>query len=138
MKKITIKELEYLAFHDLLTGLKNRSYLYRRADFSKYSFVYFIDINNMHEINKSGHFFGDRHILRIIKDISAFLNKKDLLIRYAGDEFVVLTKNEIDIKSNKDFSVGKTEISTNDILKEIEKADRIMLESKKYIEKART
>ncbi len=130
MKNITIKELEYLAFHDIMTGLRNRSYLYMKVNFSDYKFVYFIDINDMHKINRSGHFVGDRHIRKVAKTISTLLSKKDLLIRYAGDEFVVLAKTDIDIKTNKDFSVGKIKKTSNDILKEIEKADIQMLESK--------
>ena len=130
MKDITIKELEYLAFHDILTGLRNRSYLYRNVKLSDYKFVYFIDINDMHKINESGHIFGDKHIRKCARVISALLTKKDLLIRYAGDEFLVLTKSNIYIKTNKDFSVGKVKKSTNNIFKEIEKADKQMLESK--------
>jgi len=138
MKRVNVKELEYLAFHDIMTGLRNRSYLYRKTNLSDYNFVYFIDINDMHEINKSGHFFGDKHILKCVKYISSFLDKKDLFVRYAGDEFIILSETDIDLKTNKDFSVGKTKKTSNDILKEIEKADREMLKSKTEYKRTKT
>ena len=127
MKNTTIKELKYLAFHDILTGLNNRSYLYKKVNLDNYNYIYFIDLNRMHEINKKGHLFGDRHIKECVKIVSKLLNKNSLFIRYAGDEFIVLSKSNINIKSNKEYAVGKVKKLSNNLLKEIERADKLML-----------
>ena len=39
------KEIKYLAYHDSLTGLLNRNWLYKNIDFIDHKYVYFIDIN---------------------------------------------------------------------------------------------
>jgi GGDEF domain-containing protein len=131
MKTITIKELKYLAFHDILTGLKNRNYLHKKVNFDKYNFVYFVDINYMHKINRAGHTVGDRHIKKCVKEVSKQLNPSDVFIRYAGDEFIILSKTEIKIKSNKEYVIGKIKKTSDNMFKEIEKADQNMLKLKK-------
>lgn len=53
------KELKYLAYHDTLTGLLNRNWFYKNINNIDVKYIYFIDINNLHEINKKGHSYGD-------------------------------------------------------------------------------
>src|SRR6056297_875740 len=101
------QELKYLAYHDALTGLLNRNWFYKNINVLKYKYVYFIDINDLHEVNKAGHTFGDEHIIKCVKAIKTA--KNDHLIRYAGDEFILLT-DETEIVTNYLFSVGKCEV----------------------------
>ena len=56
------KELKYLAYHDSLTGLLNRNWLYKNIDQINTKYVYFIDINDLHKVNENGHTFGDEYI----------------------------------------------------------------------------
>ena len=63
------KELKYLAYHDVLTGLLNRNWLWRNLNTIMHKYVYFIDINNLKEINKRGHTEGDKHIKNVISKI---------------------------------------------------------------------
>lgn len=120
------KELWYLAYHDSLTKLHNRNWLYKNIDKLKCKFVYFIDINDLHEVNKAGHTFGDKHIIKCVEAIK--MAKSDYLIRYAGDEFILITNNT-ELKTNELFSVGKSEI--RECLNEaINLADAEMLKSK--------
>lgn len=120
------KELRHLAYHDSLTGLLNRNWLYKNIANIKCKYVYFIDINDLHEVNKVGHTFGDKHIVKCVEAIKK--DKSDYLIRYAGDEFVLITNNT-ELKTNELFSVGKCEIK--ECLNEaINLADAEMLKSK--------
>jgi len=73
--------LKYLAYHDSLTGLLNRNWLYKNIDQIKAKYVYFIDINDLHKVNEKGHTFGDEYIKKVI----ATIKHNGTLLRYAGD-----------------------------------------------------
>jgi GGDEF domain-containing protein len=120
------KELRYLAYHDSLTGLLNRNWLYKNMNQIKAKYVYFIDINNLHTINKNGHSFGDSYIKKAIETIK----HKGVLLRYAGDEFLLFSDFENEINTNDIFSVGVSIIS-NSIEEAIKNADLKMIASKK-------
>ena len=108
------KKLKWLAYHDSLTGLLNRNWLYENMHTITQRYVYFIDINNLKEINKKGHTFGDEHIKYVIDDItyrikcaySDWIN--DVFIRYAGDEFILFT-NGVYLETCDLYSVGYSE-----------------------------
>ena len=91
------KELEYLAYHDLLTGLLNRNWFFKNEKILlKKKYVHFMDINNLKKINESGHTEGDKHIKKCVSSVK--LSRLDIFIRYAGDEFILFSdkKHEID------------------------------------------
>lgn len=129
---IEFKELKYLAHHDSLTGLLNRNWLHKNIDTIKSNYVYFIDINDLRKANQKGHMFGDEHIKKIINSIS--LNSSDILIRYAGDEFILLSDTNNVISTNHLFSVGIAE-NKNDLLKAINNANIEMIKSKRLWKK---
>lgn len=120
------KDLKHLAYHDSLTGLLNRNWLYKNMDRLNFRFVYFIDVNNLHEINLRGHTTGDEHL----KVIAGVIEGSGLTIRYAGDEFLLFSNNPTAIKSNDLFAVGVSPID-NDITKSIRLADMDMIKNKK-------
>lgn len=124
------KELKYLAYHDALTGLLNRNWYYKNEKFllDNYVYIYFIDIVDLHKVNKSkGHVFGDEYIKSIIKKIP--IEKGDLLIRYAGDEFCLFSNRLKIILSNDLVSVGVSEIKDS-LIDAVKKADFEMLKNK--------
>lgn len=118
------KELKYLAYHDALTGLLNRNWLYKNIDKITGKYVYFIDINDLHKVNEQGHTFGDKHIIRVVESIK----HRGVLIRYAGDEFILISDFENEVETNELYSVGVCEIG--DLSESINIADSKMLESK--------
>lgn len=123
------KQIKYLAYHDALTGLYNRHYLLR-LNTADYRYVYFIDINNLKSYNREDHFAGDLHILRCAKDISDnYLDKGDCLIRYGGDEFILLSKRPKAMAQSNLYSVGESRILRN-FTHSLVKADREMLKNK--------
>ncbi len=94
--------LEYMAYHDGLTGLPNRALLMDRlahaASRAERSggrmALLFIDLDRFKTINDSlGHAVGDA-VLRVAADrLSELMRDEDTLARLGGDEFVVLIES---------------------------------------------
>ncbi|MBW8327923.1 MAG: EAL domain-containing protein [Thiobacillus sp.] len=91
--------LEYIAYHDGLTGLPNRALLMdrlahaaSRADRSGYLMaLLFIDLDRFKAINDSlGHAVGDAVMQAAAGRLKALVREEDTLSRLGGDEFVVL------------------------------------------------
>ncbi len=91
----------FLADHDELTGLPNRS-LFRqalnkalqRAERSgKMLSILFFDLDRFKNINDSlGHDAGDEVLRAVAERLSACVRKVDMVARFGGDEFAVLTE----------------------------------------------
>ena len=126
------RELKWLAYHDSLTGLLNRNWLHKNIDQIKAKYVYFIDINDLHKVNENGHTFGDEYIKKAI----ATIKHNGTLIRYAGDEFILFSDIENEVKTNDFFSVGVSIIS-NSIEDAIKDSDSKMIASKKRFKLSR-
>jgi diguanylate cyclase (GGDEF)-like protein len=107
LKKLN-EELEMISVTDKLTGLFNRRYfdeiITRDFDLAARTNLYIglgiVDIDFFKEINDTfGHLCGDE----ILKDISGlmisvFRRDSDILFRFGGDEFIILTLNKEDRK----------------------------------------
>lgn len=120
--------LKHLAYHDNLTGLLNRHWLFNNMHLITQKYVYFIDINDLYIVNKKGHAFGDECIKSVVHNIPQF--RSEYLIRYGGDEFLLFS-NYVDIvTTNEDISVGCAKIGLN-INSAIEIANMKMLANKR-------
>ena len=95
------KEMEYKAFHDDLTGLRNRRYLSRVLEDLKASHrssdakvaVLQIDLDRFKQINDTlGHAAGDHVLIEVARRLRACLRGDDIVARLGGDEFVVLVR----------------------------------------------
>ncbi|MGI9423283.1 MAG: putative bifunctional diguanylate cyclase/phosphodiesterase [Hyphomicrobiaceae bacterium] len=92
-------EISYLASHDPLTGLSNRSMFIDRleqalADASRQDnsiIVYAIDLDRFKDVNDAfGHSTGDRLLKIVAQRISSHTRKGDTLARLGGDEFALI------------------------------------------------
>ncbi len=94
------RTLAGLTFHDGLTGLPNRRFLGdsfaamlddERRDGLGNVAVLFIDLDRFKAVNDTyGHEVGD-HLMRAVAErLRASVRDSDVVIRYAGDEFIVL------------------------------------------------
>lgn len=124
-----IRQLEYLAFHDDMTKLYNRHFLFMEINITDFKYLYFIDVNGLKKVNESGHFTGDEHIRKIVRIIQNKLGENDIFIRYAGDEFVVLSNDDDKLISNHLYSVGKT-TTNKKVRPTIKRANKNMLKNK--------
>lgn len=89
---------------DPLTGALNRTFLQRlksglHRDFRPPFAVVFIDLDNFKEINDQyGHNFGDEVLKIVTHRLKRRVRLDDAVIRYGGDEFVVLMSGIADRK----------------------------------------
>ena len=88
-------QLQYLADHDPLTELLNRSAFIRKveemdeAKFANSLFV-FIDLDKFKEINDTlGHKAGDKVLQVVSRKIRSIVREHDMTARFGGDEFVI-------------------------------------------------
>lgn len=97
--KKTRRELEYLRFHDQLTGLYNRAFMdqeIKRLDVSRKLPMSIIlgDINGLKLVNDAfGNDEGDRLLCMIADIFRRSCRREDIIARYGEDEFIVLLPN---------------------------------------------
>ncbi len=95
-KKEKIDEIEYLSYHDYLTGLYNRRYMedsinrldtQRNIPFTIIS----IDVNGLKLTNDAfGHKMGDRLLTSVADMLKRVCRDDDIIGRMGGDEFMIL------------------------------------------------
>jgi diguanylate cyclase (GGDEF)-like protein/PAS domain S-box-containing protein len=92
------QKLADLALHDPLTKLFNRNQLepslQRAIDSSQHgisSCLLYIDLDNFKIVNDTvGHAAGDRLLLEVSRILKAAVRPEDVIVRFGGDEFVVV------------------------------------------------
>ncbi|AZR82214.1 hypothetical protein AYJ59_07920 [Thiomicrospira sp. S5] len=158
----TRTRLLHQATHDPLTNLPNRYYLdtelkhqLEKNPHHEYSLM-FLDLDNFKNINDNfGHETGDTVLTEVSKRFKALLHKTDSVIRFGGDEFVIIvhsTSNDVstlahsfikslslpfhidDMRFNLGMSIGIAQYPQDgDTLKTIlSRADMAMYHAKKH------
>jgi len=99
--------INYLAFHDELTGLPNRRMFSERVkaevgraahNGSKFVLLW-LDLDRFKTINDSmGHSFGDQLLVAVAERLSKFTSKPERVFRLGGDEFTCLLSDIRDVK----------------------------------------
>ena len=107
------ERLNYLAYHDALTGLANRLLfddrlkhalaMARRTD-SEVALL-FIDLDRFKNINDSlGHKTGDTVLKEVASRLSETIHAGDTLARLGGDEFVIICEQADDFEGVKNLA----------------------------------
>ncbi|ARD48212.1 bifunctional diguanylate cyclase/phosphodiesterase [Sporosarcina sp. P33] len=98
-RKEAERQVEYMAFHDHLTGLPNRrllkqtvedlieSRLHNQQPFA----LLYMDLDRFKNINDSmGHYIGDQLLKAVGARLQTLVRQNDLVGRLSGDEFLIL------------------------------------------------
>jgi|GEM_PF-463881 len=98
-RKQAADRIQFMANHDALTGLPNRTLLKDRLSqavlyaqrYDNWVTVVFIDLDNFKMVNDSlGHNAGDELLKTIASRMSSCVRSTDTVVRLGGDEFVIL------------------------------------------------
>jgi diguanylate cyclase (GGDEF)-like protein len=98
-KLVHAQRVEYLAYHDGLTGLPNRSMFSKllaqsiseAGRYERRLAVAFLDLDRFKQINDTlGHEAGDQLLREVATRLKASVRDSDTVARLGGDEFVVL------------------------------------------------
>lgn len=98
------RKINELAFSDSLTGVRNRHYLNQMLDnwpeSVAYTGVIFCDLNKLKFTNDNyGHDAGDKLLCNFANILRSLFHTEDI-IRYGGDEFVIIIKGIAQDKFN--------------------------------------
>jgi diguanylate cyclase (GGDEF)-like protein/PAS domain S-box-containing protein len=97
-RKEAEEQMEFLAFHDVLTGLPNRAMfnehlvmaLSRAVRNNRAVAVLYVDLDDMKQTNDShGHRAGDELLQATAARLRSVVRKEDLVARFGGDEFLI-------------------------------------------------
>ena len=111
------ERLHYLSYHDPLTSLHNRTYLEESVmDIDKEKnlplALLIADLDNLKKINdKYGHRYGDMLLAHTGNVLTSSFDKKAIITRYGGDEFVIIAPvcSRKDAEKKKKLIINKCE-----------------------------
>ena len=110
------QRIQYLAFHDALTGLPNRTLVMNRLEmavaqserYQRMVAVLFLDLDRFKNINDTlGHPAGDTLLQQVGKRLGRLLREEDTVGRVGGDEFLIVIP---DLNSPEDAAHVTTKI----------------------------
>jgi diguanylate cyclase (GGDEF)-like protein len=98
------QELKYLAYHDKLTGLRNRDAFYEQLDQilldlprdteRRLTAILFCDLDSFKLVNDTlGHDIGDLVLREVAGRLKDSLRKSDFVFRLGGDEFTIIVRH---------------------------------------------
>ncbi len=120
-RKKAAEQLEYLAHHDPLTGLANRSLLRARisaaialAEKSGESLaLLLLDLDRFKAVNDlHGHPIGDQVLVRVAARLRAAARGAEIIARLGGDEFVILLPAEAGAEAARAAEVAQRVIAS--------------------------
>ena len=109
-------KLNYLAYHDPLTGLANRRYFLERleaslndaAEKNSRLAILFIDLDQFKQVNDSlGHGVGDELLVSVAAALCEHVRLIDMIARLGGDEFICVMES---VRSDEEVAMLAQEV----------------------------
>lgn len=106
-KKLAQNRIEFMAYHDMLTELPNRTLGRQRAEeaiasarrYGEMVGILFIDLDNFKLVNDTyGHSIGDKFLQAVALRLRASARAEDCVCRLSGDEFMVIVGHGREIR----------------------------------------
>ena len=133
------KEIEYLSYHDYLTGLYNRryyeQYIKQLDETDKPISMMLLDINDLKKFNDTfGHDAGDQ-LIKVVSDVLQDLADDAVVCRSGGDEFILVYEKDVDLLALEDkikLTLNKIELYGREVSvsigfnKRLDKYDRLV------------
>jgi diguanylate cyclase (GGDEF)-like protein/PAS domain S-box-containing protein len=110
-RKLAEERANYLALHDVLTGLANRRLMHERLEITMancqraeiYGGLIVLDLDKFKYINDNyGHASGDELLKQVAKRLQRSVRSNDTVARLGGDEFVIIISD-----TGSDFAAAK-------------------------------
>jgi diguanylate cyclase (GGDEF)-like protein/PAS domain S-box-containing protein len=108
------KQSEFLAFHDILTGLPNRRAFLAKLDQAAIGrpdrgyAILFVDLDKFKDVNDTlGHDAGDELLKLVADKLRAIVRDDDFVARLGGDEFSILLSAPKTVLRDKANAIGQ-------------------------------
>lgn len=129
------KELDFWkkkATIDSLTKTYNRIEL-EQTDISNFSWITFIDINNLGKVNKEkGFYVGDSLIIEVVELLRLqlslqYMSENSKIFRIGGDEFIILSEHPTNFRKHSLYKHSQIRIINCPIDKAIQEASKELI-----------
>lgn len=120
------EHIEYLAYHDALTGLPNRRSFVKKLEeqlkLKTQGAIMLLDLDNFKKINDSlGHIYGDITLKKVGETLISLSDEKIFVSRFGGDEFLILVSNVEGPKMVEEYAHSIMELFKNIfVIKDVE------------------
>ncbi|SDC19574.1 diguanylate cyclase (GGDEF) domain-containing protein [Paenibacillus sp. UNCCL117] len=118
-RKRAEEKIQHMAYHDALTNLPNRlmfdeklkaCFAEAERSGSKMAVIFF-DLDRFKVINDTlGHHVGDQLLKRLAQKLQGYVDDKDIVARFGGDEFIILLTNIAHTEEAARFAEGIPEL----------------------------
>ncbi len=124
-RKRAEEHIEYLAYHDELTGIPNRAYFHRAfehalATTQRYGLrcaLMVVDLDRFKNINDTiGHEAGDQLLKQVAARLRECLRDSDIIARLGGDEFVILMQDASTVEAVSAVAIKILEATSRPLL----------------------
>lgn len=112
-RKLAQEKILFLAHHDALTNLPNRtrlkSYFQESLDHGISNMaILFLDLDRFRWVNENlGHESGDMLLVSLSAELRRILEPGDILARWGGDEFVMILRSEENLEERSALVAGQ-------------------------------
>jgi diguanylate cyclase (GGDEF)-like protein/PAS domain S-box-containing protein len=119
------RELEFIAYHDMLTKLPNRKHFFEQLDRAleragetgERVAVMMFDLDHFKEINdKCGHLAGDQALVQVADAIRGILTGDEFAARLGGDEFIIFFRSADEERVKEKIGQLQQELAGNPLV----------------------